>query len=545
MKEKFVSFKTTSNETHNMKKLVVRLSFSFFALGFSNMVVGQVDKDVLNWYNGSGSGMQTEKAYKALKKKKSTTVIVAVIDSGIDIEHEDLKGKIWTNTKEIPGNGIDDDNNGYIDDIHGWNFLGNAKGENQQYANLEKTRIYKKLRDKYEKLDPNQVSDADRQEYELYKKVRLEIREDRAKYEEIVAQLDQLPMILQMIPGMVSNAIGKTEYTKKDLDAWKPADDQMKQIKQVALAMVTGELTEEVVKEQKEQIQGMLDYNLNVDYNDRQFIGDNPDDFMDVKYGNNDVEGPDALHGTHVGGIIGAIRGNNLGGDGVASDVLLMSLRAVPDGDEADKDIALAIRYAVDNGAQVINMSFGKGYSPHQQEVFDAFKYADSKGVLLVHAAGNDNANIDEAPNFPTSMYPFQTEKLDLFLTIGASTRFPKEKLAADFSNYGQKGVDVFAPGHDIYNAVPQSAYKKLNGTSMAAPMVAGVAALLKSYYPSLTMNEIKDVMLKSAKSYKGTKQFTPGTETADDFAKLSVSGAVIDVAAAVKMCNALEAKKK
>lgn len=527
-----------------MKKLVVRLSFSFFALGISNVVFGQVDKDVLNWYNGSGSGMQTEKAYKSLKKKKSTTVVVAVIDSGIDIEHEDLKGKIWTNTKEIPGNGIDDDKNGYIDDIHGWSFLGNAKGENQQHARLEKTRIYSKLNAKYEKLDPSQVGDADREEYELYKKVRAEVSADKEKYEQYIAQMEQLPMILKMIPGMVSNAIGKTEYTLKDLEAWKPENEQMKQVKELAIQMKTGEISEEVLMEQKKQIEGMVNYNLNIDYDDRQFIGDNPYDFNDVKYGNNDVEGPDALHGTHVGGIIGAIRGNGLGGDGVADNVLLMSLRAVPDGDEMDKDIALAIRYAVDNGAQVINMSFGKGYSPNQKEVFEAMQYADSKGVLLVHAAGNDNANVDQTQNFPTSMYAFQKDKLDMYLTIGASTRTPKGSLAADFSNYGQTKVDVFAPGFEIYNAVPQSAYKKLAGTSMAAPMVAGVAAMLKSYFPTLSMKEIKDIMLKSAKSYKGTQQNKPGTEEKVDFGTLSVTGSVIDVSAAVKMCTALEKTK-
>lgn len=527
-----------------MKKLVVRLSFSFFALGISNVVVGQVNKDVLNWYNGSGSGMNTEKAYKALKKKKSTTVVVAVIDSGIDIEHEDLKGKIWTNTKEIAGNGIDDDNNGYIDDVHGWNFLGNAQGQNQNKARLEKTRIYASLRDKYEKMEASQVSAADREEYELYKKVRKEVKEDTEKYKQILAQLDQLPKIMDMIPGMVSNAIGKSEYTMKDLEKWKPADQQMMQVKQLAISMKSGELTPEVLKEQRDQLSSLVDYSLNPDFNDREFIGDNPNDFNDVKYGNNDVEGPDALHGTHVGGIIGAIRHNNLGGDGVADNVLLMSLRAVPDGDEADKDIALAIRYAVDNGAQIINMSFGKGYSPHQREVFEAFEYANSKGVLLIHAAGNDNANLDESPNFPAVKYSFQKEKLDLLLTIGASTRFPKEKLAADFSNYGQTSVDVFAPGHDIYNTVPQSEYKKLNGTSMAAPMVAGVAAMLKSYFPTLTMSQIKDIMLKSAKSYKGTQQFKPGTDEKVDFGTLSVTGKVIDVAAAVKMCMEMEAKK-
>lgn len=527
-----------------MKKLIVRLSFSFFALGISNAVIGQVDKDVLNWYNGS-AGMNTTKAYKALKKKTSTTVIVAIIDSGMDIEHEDLKGKIWTNTKEIAGNGIDDDNNGYIDDIHGWNFLGSPDGKNQQYTRLEKARIYDNLVAKYGNVDSQNVAAVDAKEYELFKKVSEDIAADKEKYGQIVAQLEQLPMILQMVPGMVSNAIGKTDYTQKDLEKWKPDNEQMKQIKQVALAMASGELTEEVIQEQTKQIQGMLDYNLNTEFNDREFIGDNPDDFTDVRYGNNDVEGPDALHGTHVGGIVGSIRGNNLGGDGVAENVLLMSLRAVPDGDEADKDIALAIRYAVDNGAQVINMSFGKGYSPHQKEVFEALKYADSKGVLMVHAAGNSNMDIDKESNYPSPMYSFQTEKLDLFLTIGASTRFPKEKLAADFSNYGQTFVDVFAPGHDIYNAVPQSDYKKLNGTSMASPMVAGVAALLKSYFPQMSMNEIKDVMLKSAKSYKASKQYKPGTEELVDFGTLSVTGGVIDVNAAVKMCLAIEKSKK
>lgn len=527
-----------------MKKLVVKLSFSLLALGVSNVVVGQVDKEVLNWYNGSGAGMKTEKAYKKLKKKSSTTVIVAVIDSGIDIEHEDLKGKIWVNADEIPGNGIDDDKNGYIDDIHGWNFLGSPNGQNQNYANLEKTRIYKKLRDKYERMDPSQVSASDKSEYELYLKVKSEVSSEIEKYKSYLQGIEQLPMIMQMVPGMVANAIGKSDYTMKDLESWKPKNEQESQIRQLAMQMKSGDLTEEVIKEQAESLKQMLDYNLNVDYNDRQFIGDNPDDFKDVRYGNNDVEGPDALHGTHVGGIIGAIRGNNLGGDGVAENVQLMSLRAVPNGDEADKDIALAIRYAVDNGAQVINMSFGKGYSPHQKEVFEAMQYADSKGVLLIHAAGNDAANLDESDNFPTSMYEFQKAKLDLYLTIGASTRNAKGNLAADFSNYGQTKVDVFAPGFEIYSTVPQSEYKKLQGTSMAAPMVAGVAAMLKSYFPTLSMNQIKDVMLKSATSYKGKMQVKPGESDKVDFGTLSVTGAVIDVYAAVKMCMELEQSK-
>jgi subtilisin family serine protease len=353
-----------------------------------------------------------------------------------------------------------------------------------------------------------------------------------------------MPSFLQQIPTMVGSMIGKMDYTLKDLDKWKPESEDQQQIKQVARMILTGELSIEVINDQLKQINQMLDYNLNVSFMDREIVGDDPDDFSDRNYGNPDVEGPDALHGTHVGGIIGAVRGNGKGGDGVAENVQLMSLRAVPGGDEYDKDIALAIRYAVDNGAQVINMSFGKAYSPHQKEVYEAFAYADSKGVLLVHAAGNDGADVDVAPNYPTSMYSFQTEPFKHFLTIGASTRYGKGGLAADFSNFGQTKVDVFAPGFEIYNTVPQSAYQKLQGTSMAAPMVSGVAALLKSYFPTLTMKQIKDVMLQSSVSYKGKKHRKPGSGEMIDFGTLSASGGIINVSQAVKRCILLEQNK-
>lgn len=532
-----------------MKKRIILLSLSIFAIGITNIVGAQVDPEIVNWYNGK-LGMKTDKAYKKLKKKKSETVVVAVIDSGMDIEHEDLVGKIWVNEDEISNNGIDDDKNGYIDDVHGWNFLGNAKGENQEAARLEKTRILAKLTKKYDGIDASTVSAADQKEFALYQQVKEDVAADRANYESYLPQLEMLPMIMKQVPTMIEAQLGKKDYTLEDLEKWAPTDPQMAQMKNLAIAMKKGNLSEEVIKKQKNQIEEMLNINLNVDYDDRTLIGDNVDDFNDKNYGNKDVEGPDALHGTHVGGIIGAVRGNGKGGDGVAENVKLMSLRAVPNGDEFDKDIALAIRYAVDNGAKVINMSFGKSYSPHAKEVFEAFKYADSKGVLLVHAAGNDAKDIDTEPNFPTSKYEFQTAKLDHFLTIGASTRFPKDKkqgfgnLAADFSNYGQVGVDVFAPGYEIWNTVPQSDYAKLQGTSMAAPMVAGVAAMLKSYFPKLSMLEIKNIMLTTASDYKGSMQQMPGEETAVDFGKLSTTGGVVDVLAAVKACKKLEKTK-
>lgn len=522
----------------------VKIGLLILTMGVSAFVGAQENKEILNWYNGKKPGMETEKAYKMLKKRQSSTVIVAVIDSGIDVEHEDLKGKIWVNKDEIPGNGIDDDKNGYIDDVHGWNFLGNSKGENMNEANLEKTRLYRKLSEKYDKVDPETLSKDDKAEYELFQKVKSEVDAEVEMYTSVIAQMDMLPMLIKQVPIMVGSQIGKSDYTKKDLEKWKPADDQGKQLKSLAMAILDGELSDEAIAKQKKQVQEMLDYNLNVNFIDREIVGDNPDDFSDRAYGNPDVEGPDALHGTHVGGIIGAVRGNNLGGDGVAENIQLMSLRAVPNGDEFDKDIALAVRYAVDNGAQVINMSFGKGYSPHQKEVYEAFKYADSKGVLLVHAAGNDAANVDSTDNFPSSMYSFQTAPLKHYLTIGASTRYGKKSLAAGFSNYGQTKVDVFAPGFEIYNTVPQSEYMKLQGTSMAAPMVSGVAAMLKSYFPTLTMAEIKDIMLKSSVSYKGKMHEKPGTEDLIDFGKLSVTGGVVNVKNAAKMCIELEAQK-
>lgn len=526
-----------------MKKIIVKLTFSFFALGLTNIVFGQVEKDVLNWYNTGKAGMQTEKAYKLLKGKTSKTVVVAIIDSGMDIDHEDLKGKIWTNTKEIPGNGIDDDKNGYVDDIHGWSFLGSPDGKNQKYARMEKARIYALYKDEFDNLEASQVPANRKADYDVYLAAKKSMEEDKAEYEMAKSQMGQLPMIMKMVPQMVGQKLGKENYTMKDLEKWKAKDEQEKQIRRLAMMILNGDLNDEVIQQQVEQVDAMLNYYLDPSFNDREFIGDDANDLNDVKYGTNDVAGPDPLHGTHVGGIVGAIRGNNLGGDGVAENVLLMSVRAVPDGDEQDKDVALAIRYAVDNGASVINMSFGKAFSIHQKAVYEALKYADDHGVLCIHAAGNDAKNLEVETNYPTNKYSFQDAPFKHYLTIGASTRNAKGKLAASFSNYGQTTVDVFAPGFEIYNTVPGNKYKKLQGTSMAAPMVTGAAAMLKSYFPELSMLQIKDILLSTAKSYKGTQQALPGSETKVDFGTLSVTGAVIDLNAAVKKCLSMTKK--
>lgn len=504
-----------------------------FFLACINLLNSQ-SLDSKNWFHSS-EGLRTDKAYRVVKNKPTTTVIVAVIDSGVDIEHEDLKGKIWTNQKEIPGNGIDDDNNGFIDDVHGWNFLGNSNGQNQLMARLEKTRIVYELRDKYERLEEKQIRKEDWLEYQTYLKAKKEHKEEVDNYTNYKSQYDQLNMVLKYVPSIISEKLNKKEYTKKDIENWKVFTEEEIQLKDLALAIENKELTEESIKEQAKQIDDMLEYSLNLSYDDRKNVGDNPYDFSQTIYGNNDVEGPDALHGTHVAGIIAANRGNNIGIDGIANDVLIMSVRAIPNGDEHDKDVALAIRYAVDNGANIINMSFGKAFSPNKKEVFQAMKYAESKDVLIVHAAGNDGENIDINPNYPMRKFK-EEDSVSLFLTVGASTNNIK-RLAADFSNYG-RNVDLFAPGKDIYSLVPQSQYKKLDGTSMASPMVAGAAAFLKSYYPNLSMSEIKSAIEKSVRNYSNKTSLLPSGLYSSYFRDFCRTAGVLDLFNAIKFCE-------
>ena len=513
------------------------LLLALLTFSFNTFAQDKLPKGVLNWYNGKIPGMNTEAAYKLVQGRKSTPVIVAVIDSGIDTEHPDLKGQIWINTKEIPGNGIDDDNNGYIDDIHGWNFLGNKNGENLNETNLEVTRIYAKLKPVFETLPEDKVKGHP--DYAIFKMVKKEYEKKRKDAEANFAQMKAFKNdILPSLDIMIAEQLGKKDYTLKDLKKWKPEDRQMEQFKRIAIMKMEDPTFMEQIQEGYDYYENSLKYHYNLEFTGRaDIVGDDENDFNDRSYGNNNVKGPDALHGTHVGGIIGAVRGNKLGGDGVCANVQLMSLRAVPDGDEYDKDIAMAIHYAVDNGAKVINMSFGKAFSPHQKEVYEAMKYAEKKDVLLIHAAGNDGKDIDKEPNFPAVKYDFQTEENTMLLTIGASTRYAKKgELAAAFSNYGQNGVDIFAPGLEIYNTVPEGKYETLQGTSMAAPMVAGVAAFLKSYFPNLSMRQIKDIILESGKSYAGTMHLQPGAERKVDFATLCKSGKVVDLVAAVKL---------
>ena len=426
-------------------------------------------------------GMSVDKAYSMLLKgKKPVKVIVAVIDSGVDTDHEDLKSIIWTNPNEIAGNKIDDDKNGFIDDINGWNFLGNASNEN-----LELVRVIKKG-DDGTVVYKNAKADYDKQ------------------LQEMQGQKQQVDFIFKA-HNNIKTFLKKEKYTVAELDAIKTTDSEVNQSKQVMQSIIaqTGEDFQSELDGYKDQVYDMLNYNLNLEFDGRKIVGDNPEDFNDKKYGNNIVSGPDkndALHGTHVSGIIAQVRNNKKGGDGVANNVSIMVIRAVPNGDEYDKDIALGIRYAVDNGAKVINGSFGKSYSPHKQWVYDAIKYAESKDVLFVHAAGNDghDIDVDKNKNYPNDADGNDPEFANNVLTIGALNTNYGSGIVANFSNFGKNNVDVFAPGMKIYATVPFNKYKYEQGTSMASPNVAGVAALIREYYPNLKASQVKQIIMDS-----------------------------------------------
>ncbi|HAV55104.1 S8 family peptidase [Aequorivita vladivostokensis] len=488
-------------------------------------------------------GMSVDKAYsEIIKKRKGETVIVGVIDSGVDIDHEDLKNVIWTNPGEIAGNGIDDDNNGFVDDIHGWNFLGNITGENMEYV-----RIIRKLKPKYEGKSEASISAADREEFALYQKAQAEYEKElreitmnKAQYEQILAQL-------QPTHEAMAKRLGKEDYTKEDLSAIQnPSAQEQQQIAMLSQMLNFADSVPEVLKDLKnglDYFDDRIENNFNMTKDFRSVLGDNPEDIADNVYGDNNVAGPDPTrenvkHGTHVAGIIAAQRNNGIGMDGVANNVKIMAVRAVPDGDEYDKDIALAIRYAVDNGAKVLNTSFGKYYSPQADWVYDAIKYAASKDVLIVNAAGNDGLDLDTVNVYPNDQIDNGTEMANSFLTVGALNYKYGSEMVANFSNYGKTNVDVFAPGVKIWATTPLNTYEFLQGTSMAAPEVAGVAAMIRSYYPSLSAAQVKQILMDSGLSINTQVVLGGEPSNTDSFANISKSGKMVNMYNALIMAD-------
>ncbi len=545
-------------KTRQMNNQMKRTFLLAISAWFSVTLLAQKEEvpkecHLLNKASSGYYGISIDKAYDFVKAKKlkSKTVIVAIIDSGIDTTHEDLKAVLWKNPKEIPGNGIDDDNNGYIDDVYGWNFLGGRDGKNVEQDSYEAARVYHKYKDKWanKEVNPDSLSAADAYEYLMWKRSRAEIVGDVNPLE--VLQLRRMSLTMKTGDSVIRKELKKEEYSCKELSTYSTGNSSALKVKEILLKICKDNDNDEITNQQiLDQLEGDLNKMEASEVAPKNYrndiVQDNYDDFNDKFYGNNNVmvSNKSALHGTHVAGIIGAARKNGVGIDGIADNVKIMMIRAVPDGDEHDKDIALAIRYAVDNGAQVINMSFGKGYSPEKKWVDDAVHYAESKGVLMVHAAGNDAQNLDTTYNYPTPQL-LDGKRPNNWITVGASGDPKAHGLTASFSNYGKKEVDVFAPGVQIYSTVPGgNAYQFLQGTSMASPVVAGVAAFIMEYFPNLSAAQVKQIIEKSARN-PGMPVKNPGNGSMVDMSTLSRSGGIINAYEAVKLAAAMKGEKK
>ncbi len=503
-------------------------------------------------------GTSVNKAYQELLKGKTAhTVIVAVIDKGMDTTIEDLKGHVWINTKEIPGNGIDDDHNGYIDDIHGWNFPSSRDGRNLENAGLEQVREYHRLKLVFASAnDTAKMNAHQRKEYQNWLRVQQMRLEDAAKLTHQINYASDLIHRTTIYDSVLHTVIRKDSLFYADIDSLQSADPAVREARDsIKVYYNRYSISKSLSIENwidggnsfiKDKTRELANWNTNPYFERRQVVGDDPNDINNRNYGNNNISTGNPDHGSEVSGVIAAIRNNGIGMDGITDHVLIMSIRVNGEGrgDELDKDVALAIRYAVDNGARIINMSFGKDLSPNKYMVDDAVIHARDKGVLLVKAAGNDSHDVDSIKFFPTSWMEKEGKVADNLITVGASTPHYDSMLCARFSNYGAKEVDLFAPGVYMYMTAPGNKYISANGTSFASPTVAGIAALIWEYYPKLNYKQVRYCIEKSATPID-LMVFRPGSQQKVPFKSLSKTGGIVNAYQALLIADKLSMENK
>ena len=539
-------FLSIENSLYRFMKIIISIIiFFFFTLSVNSQNTSLKGWHLEDMKTTGYYGISLEGAYHFLteKKLKSTPVIVAILDDGIDTSHEDLQKVLWVNPKEIPGNGIDDDGNGYMDDVHGWNFLGNPDGRNVQSNSSEWIRVYWRYKAKYEgvNIDTIQLAPEQKYEYALWQKARSGVVGKGMKE----AELNNIRMYLAnavFCDSILKKNFTENEFTAKQLTAYKPADKLEKDMKAFFLdvfkqfttpGVTNNFVMDELHKYVVGEIRRASGDKFPPEDNRRNITGDDEKIEMNRLYGNGNVTNGALMHGSHLAGIVGADRTNGTGMQGIADNVRIMMVRTSAEGDEYDKDIATGIRYAVDNGAKVINMSFGKSLSPDKKMIDDAVKYALAKDVLLVQAAGNSKRNIDAFDNFPNPKYLSTDSLAPNWITVGASDT---SGMVAEFSNYGAKVVNLFAPGVAIYSTVPGgNKYMSWDGTSMAAPVVSGVAALIRSYFPQLQAADVKKIMEQTVTVPSG-ETLQPGTREKVSMRKLCTSGGIVNSLNAVRL---------
>jgi subtilisin family serine protease len=519
-----------------------------------------IEPDLTSWYTKDFTldgipGISLDKAYsEKLIPKTNKSIIVAVIDTQIDATHEALQGKLWVNQKEIPNNGIDDDNNGYVDDINGWNFTAKPNGKSIMWSNYEYIRLIRKWQPYFAAKDTIKLSEDDAYDFKEYKRA-LAYRDYYQDYYEnwrksLLFSIDVYPASRDSLKKFFP----KEDYTMKDLDSlykihkindktyWERKDDNDRDlgalIDYMRVNIETTQRTLEQITNQKTELDSILQKNLNTEYNERNFLKDRPDK-LEKGYGNNKVSEKENQHkhSTEVSGIIAAKRNNKHGTRGFSDNIKIMPLAIAVSGDTHDKDIALAIYYAVDNGAKVINMSFGKEFSLQQEWVTKAIQYAEQKNVLLVHVAGNKSRNVDTHTYYPCDYNPKERKEISSnLITVGATTHKADSTFVSAFSSYGKKSIDLFAPGSKIYTTFPDNKYNYDSGTSLAAPMVSATAALIWLSYPKLTVQQLKQIILDSGTTYNFEVLLPGGEGKKVPFKELSKTGKVLNVYNALKM---------
>jgi cell wall-associated protease len=553
----FISCKSTKELTTPSIKLISKKELNSLAL--QTWFQKDFQQDTI-------PGISLDKWHKP-KKSKNKSIIVAVIDTQIDLKHEDLQSQIWTNLKEIPDNGIDDDHNGYIDDVNGWSFTGNKSGGYVVWGNFEYVRIVREWDPLFKDKKEAQINAQDISNYKEYQRAQKTLKEQITYYNRYQLSIKHSIKVYPLIKDTLKHFFPKEDYTYQQLDSmykkYKLNDKTYRQrredndmdlgalIDYRMINLESNEKTLEDIKETKIQMDSIVNKNLNLNFNERISIGDNPQK-LEKGYGNNLVCNNKVGHRniqdhcTKVSGIIAANRNNNIGIKGIADNVKIMPLCISFSGDEHDKDIAMAVRYAVDNGAKIINMSFGKEFSLRKEWVFEAFKYAEEHNVLLVHCAGNNGFNVDENPYYPSdNTFDGSKEICNNFINIGSISSRLDSTFVSRFSNYGKQNVDLFAPGEEIYTTDAGNAYKSDSGTSLAGPMVSGTVALIWSYYPNLTATEVKQIIMDSGTAYD-LEVNVPGTKDKKvPFSELSKSGKVLNVYNAMQMAEKVSKHKK